>query len=188
MKLIVGLGNPGKQYELTRHNAGFICLDAFAKDNNLEFKYESKFKGEIATLVTNGQKTILLKPTTFMNLSGEAVKAVMSFYKIELDDILVISDDLDSRTGRVRIRTSGSAGGHNGHKNIISHVGSEQYKRIKIGIDRSNVIPVIDWVLQKFSNDEMALINEAASKTTKALTDFVNDVPFVKIASLYSSK
>lgn len=188
MKLIVGLGNPGKDYENTRHNAGFMVLDAFAKELNLELHLEPKFKALMAMTNVDGEKVILLKPVTYMNLSGEAVRPVMNFYKIDVEDIIVVSDDLDSRCGRVRIRANGSAGGHNGHKSIMTNLGTEEYKRIKVGIDRSNVIPVVDWVLQKFSNDEMALINEAITKSCKALNDFVSGVPFVKIASLYSSK
>ncbi len=188
MKLIVGLGNPGSDYEKTRHNVGFMALDYFAAKNNITFKLEPKFKGMLANANINGNKAILLKPMTYMNLSGESVILVAKYYKIAVDDIIVISDDLDSHTGRVRLRASGSAGGHNGHKNIIQHLKTENYKRIKIGIDRSSVIPVIDWVLQKFSSDELIKINDAVVKTSLAITDFINDVAYNKIASLYSSK
>lgn len=188
MKLIVGLGNPGSDYEKTRHNVGFMALDYFASKNNITFRLEQKFKGMLANVNINGNKAILLKPMTYMNLSGESVILVAKYYKIAVDDIIVISDDLDSHTGRVRLRASGSAGGHNGHKNIIQHLGTENYKRIKIGIDRSNTIPVIDWVLQKFSSDELIMIDEAIVKTSLAVTDFIKAVPYNKIASLYSSK
>lgn len=188
MKLIVGLGNPGKEYEYTRHNAGFIAIDLFAKKNDIEFKLEPKFKGMIGIKSFNGEKVILLKPMTYMNLSGESVIAVMNFYKINLEDILVISDDLDSNLGRIRLRDHGSAGGHNGHKNIVSHVHSEGYKRIKIGIGRDSNIPVVDWVLKKLTEEELAILNNSAEKVSNALFDFANDVEFMKISSKYSEK
>lgn len=188
MKLIVGLGNPGVQYEQTRHNVGFMAIDAFAKKHNATFRLEPKLKGMLASLTIDGKKALILKPMTYMNLSGESVAAVMKYYKIDIEDILIISDDLDSHNGRVRLRAEGSAGGHNGHKNIIAHLGTEEYKRIKIGIDRSDVIPVIDWVLQKFSNEEMAEIQVAIEKAEHAIDDFIGGKPFNQIASLYSSK
>ena len=188
MRLIVGLGNPGSTYENTRHNAGFMALDHFASKNGIEFSLNQKLKGMIALVNTNGEKTILLKPMTYMNLSGESVYAVMNFYKIDSSDILVISDDLDSHLGRVRLRAKGSAGGHNGHKNIALHLKTEEYKRIKIGIDRSPVIPVIDWVLKKFNNDELATLNNTFEITDKIIEAFINGEDFYKISSLYSQK
>lgn len=188
MKLIVGLGNPGKEYEQTRHNVGFMAVDNFAEQQGSTFRLEAKLKGMLASVTIDGHKAFLLKPMTFMNLSGESVKAVMEYYKISVEDVLIISDDLDSHTGRVRLRSAGSAGGHNGHKNIISHLKTEEYKRLKIGIDRSDVIPVIDWVLQKFSQEELSGIQLALDKANHAIEDFILDVPFNKIASLYSSK
>lgn len=188
MKLIIGLGNPGKEYESTRHNAGFIAIDAFAKKNDIEFNLEPKFKGAIGTKVFNGEKVLLLKPMTYMNLSGESVIAVMNFYKIDVENIIVISDDLDSPLGRIRLRNHGSAGGHNGHKNIINHLHTEDYKRVKIGIGRDSNIPVVDWVLKKLTENELAVINQAADKVTNALEDFANGIEFMKISSKYSEK
>ena len=188
MKLIVGLGNPGANYENTRHNVGFMTIDAYARSVGASFKLEPKLKGMIASINILGKKAILLKPMTYMNLSGESVQLVMNYYKIDVDDVLIISDDLDSHTGRVRLRSTGSAGGHNGLKSIQQCIGSQDYKRLKIGIDRSSVIPVIDWVLQKFSKDQLPMINEAIDKSVKALDDFVKGVPFYNISSLYSSK
>lgn len=188
MKLIVGLGNPGAQYEQTRHNVGFMAIDTFAEKQNATFRLEPKLKGMLASVTINGNKAFLLKPMTFMNLSGESVKAVKEYYKISVEDILIISDDLDSHNGRVRLRAEGSAGGHNGHKNISAHLGTEEYKRIKIGIGRSDVIPVIDWVLQKFSQDDFAEIKIALDKASHAIEEFIMGVPFTKISSLYSSK
>ena len=188
MKLIVGLGNPGNKYEGTRHNAGFICIDEVAKYYNTEFKLEAKLKGMIAKVNVNGNKAILLKPMTYMNLSGEAVVATLQFYKIDFENIIIIADDLDSRCGRVRLRADGSAGGHNGLKSIIEKTGRQDFKRIKIGIDRSPVIPVIDWVLTKFTSDEMPLIKEASEKASKACIDFIEGKSFYQVSSLYSSK
>ncbi len=188
MKLIVGLGNPGEPYENTRHNAGFMTLDSFAEHQNVTFRLEPKLKGMLASVTIQGKKAFLLKPMTYMNLSGESVYAVMRYYKIDVSDILLISDDLDSKVGRVRLRATGSAGGHNGHKSIVAAIGTEEYKRIKIGIGRSDVIPVIDWVLQKFRDEEAIEIKKAISIAEQAIEDFICDVPFYKIASQYSSK
>lgn len=188
MKLIVGLGNPGKKYENTRHNAGFMAVDKFAEKYNASFALESKLEGMISTININGKKAILLKPMTYMNLSGQSVLKVINYYKIDIDDILVISDDLDSRLGRIRLRAKGSAGGHNGHKNISNLIKTEEYKRIKIGIDRSDVIPVIDWVLKKFTTDELLEMNSALDIAVDAIYDFIIGEDFVKIASKYSSK
>ena len=172
MKLIIGLGNPGSQYENTRHNMGWMAIDRFAKINNVEMHLEPKFQGIIGSITINGEKTLLLKPVTYMNLSGESVIKVMTFYKINVEDILVISDDLDSPLGRIRLRAKGSAGGHNGHKNIIQHIKTEEYKRIKLGIDRSPVIPVIDWVLKKFTKEELDLINPMFDRVSDAMYEF----------------
>jgi len=188
MKLVVGLGNPGLQYANTRHNCGFIVLDKFAKKNNVDFKLNAKLKGEVGQVSINGEKAILLKPMTYMNLSGESVILVKNFYKIDIDDILIISDDLDSRLGRLRLRAKGSAGGHNGHKNIAQHLGTEEYKRLKIGIDRDPNISVVDWVLKKFSEDDMAIMNQASDLAVEAVEDFISGVDFMKIASKYSTK
>ncbi len=188
MKLIIGLGNPGKEYENTRHNAGFMAVDAFALKHDISFSLEPKMKGMLAQVNLGGNKAILLKPMTYMNLSGESVIKVMQFYKIEVDDILVISDDLDSRLGRLRLRAKGSAGGHNGHKNIVMHIHSEDYKRIKIGIDRSDVIPVVDWVLIKMTPSELEIMKEATEIAANAIEDFILGEEFVKIASKYSQK
>ncbi|MDQ7009380.1 MAG: aminoacyl-tRNA hydrolase [Candidatus Gracilibacteria bacterium] len=159
MKLIIGLGNPGKQYEKTRHNVGFIFLDKLASENNFsDFKLETKFKGEISEGRFEGEKTILIKPTTFMNLSGESLRKIVDFYKIDLEDIIVIYDDKDMDFGKIRFRETGSAGGHNGIKSIILHFGKD-FKRIKIGIGYDNKYDVSDWVLGKFSEDNLDDIN-----------------------------
>ena len=188
MKLIIGLGNPGKQYESTRHNAGFMAIDNFALKYNVSFSLDTKMSGMVGTLNLNGNKAILLKPMTYMNLSGESVSRVMNYFKIDKDDILVICDDLDSRLGRVRLRAKGSAGGHNGLKSISNLIKTEEYKRIKIGIDRSPVIPVVDWVLKKYTNEELIELAPTFDTVSDAIYDFISGVDFVKISSKYSSK
>lgn len=188
MKLIVGLGNPGEEYAKTRHNIGFMTIDSFAEKNNTQFKLASKLKGMLAEVRIGTHKALLLKPMTYMNLSGESVSAVMKYYKIAIEDLLIISDDLDSHIGRVRIRSCGSAGGHNGHKSIIEQIGTTEYKRIKIGIDRSEAVPVVDWVLSRFKEEEMPLLVRAMDKSHLAIEDFINDISFEKIASCYSEK
>lgn len=188
MKLIVGLGNPGSEYANTRHNCGFITLDYLADKYNLDFKLEPKFKGMIAKIDINGNKAILLKPMTYMNLSGESVRPVLNFYKIDVEDMLVICDDLDSNLARLRLRAKGSAGGHNGLKSIIQHTGTENFKRIKIGIGRDSNISVVDWVLKKFSKEDLEVLNPSVESASDACEEFINEIDFMKISSKYSSK
>lgn len=173
MKFIVGLGNIGDEYQGTRHNVGFSTIDKLADKLNLSFKLETKFKGLIAQANYNGEKVILLKPTTYMNLSGEAVQQVMNFYKINVDDMIVICDDLDMEVGKIRFRTKGSAGGHNGLKNIIAHTGTEVFNRIKIGISRDKYIPVVDWVLGHFNKDDQELIDQAFERVSSCLKEYI---------------
>ena len=136
MKLIVGLGNPGKEYENTRHNCGFMAIDYLAQDLGVTIN-QAKFKGLYAKIKVEGEDVILLKPQTYMNLSGESVSEVMKFFKIDKEDVLVIYDDLDLPVGKIRIRANGSAGGHNGIKSLIAHLNGQDFKRIRIGIDQS---------------------------------------------------
>jgi len=175
MKIIVGLGNPGKEYANTRHNAGFMALDALHKKLNAEdWKEESKFKAEIASATVNGEKVLLVKPTTFMNLSGEAVTKILSFYKIDLEDLTVIYDDIDLPTGTIRIRDKGSAGTHNGMKSIIQLLGSEEFKRIRIGTEsRGELAPeqqdTSSYVLSDFGKEEKVLIDKAIEEIIEKL-------------------
>ena len=173
MKLIIGLGNPGKEYERTRHNTGFMVLDHFA-DKMGESINQSKFKGLYTKMKYRGEDIILLKPQTFMNLSGESVRQVMDFYKIDLNDILVIYDDMDMPVGKLRLRESGSAGGHNGIKNIILHTGSQKFKRIRVGIGRHPYMKVVDYVLSRFSNDEMIDMDKGIDQACEAILDYLD--------------
>lgn len=156
MKCIIGLGNIGKEYENTRHNSGFIMLDKIANKYNITIDKKKKKciygEGHI-----NGQKVALVKPTTFMNLSGEAIVEIMNWYKVELKDILIIYDDIDLNFGQIRYKEKGSSGTHNGMRNIIQNLKSEEFARVRVGIEnRGDVpIPLIDYVLQKFSKDEL---------------------------------
>lgn len=182
VKLIVGLGNPGKEYEKTRHNVGFMCVDTFLESLNVDLNSgKEKFKGIYYKLNYQGEEFIVLKPMTFMNLSGDSVREVMTFFKINLEDIIVIHDDVDLPVGYIRIRENGASGGHNGIKSIISQVGSEQFKRIRVGVDKGE--DMIKHVLSKFRNDEIDSIEDATIKVSKALRDYLT-MPFNKMMSL----
>lgn len=185
MKLIVGLGNPGKQYEKTRHNVGFEVIDELSNRLNISLS-QAKFKGMYGAGVVNGEKIILLKPLTYMNLSGESIGAVMNYYDIDVDDLLVIYDDLDLPTGKIRLRQKGSAGGHNGIRSTIAHTGTQEFKRIRVGISRpQNRMPITDYVLGKFSKEEQAEIDQAVDKACKACEAWM-DLPFLQVMNQYN--
>lgn len=162
MKLIVGLGNPGKEYENTRHNSGFIVMDELAKELNVSIE-QKKFKALIATTRIAGEQVLLMKPQTYMNNSGEALIEAVNFYHIKTEDILVIYDDLDLPIGKIRLREKGSAGGQNGMKNIIAHLHTQEFKRIRVGIGKDARVPVIDWVLGKIRKEDRAAFQEAVA-------------------------
>lgn len=161
MFVIVGLGNPGKKYENTRHNAGFISIDALADKYGISIS-EKKHKALCGSGVIEGNKVLLVKPQTFMNLSGESVRAVMDFYKIDPEeDMLVIYDDISLAPGNIRIRKKGSAGGHNGIKSIIAHAGTQNFMRIKVGVgEKPSGWDLADYVLGHFSEDDNAKLKE----------------------------
>jgi len=157
--IIIGLGNPGKKYENTRHNAGFFFLNYIAEQENLNFN-KKKFDSVIAEGFINNKRVLLIKPETFMNLSGEAVIKFMNFYKIAPEKIIIIFDDINFDVGTFRVRTKGSSGGHNGMKSIISLSGSENFPRIKIGIGKKpDFFNLSDWVLSKFTQEELNILN-----------------------------
>ena len=184
MKLIVGLGNPGKEYEKTRHNAGFMCIDKVATACNLRFDTK-KFKAELATGFVNGEKVILMKPQTYMNLSGEAVGACVRFYNIPIEDICVLVDDLDLPIGKIRLRMKGSSGGQNGLKNIIAHLGTQEFKRIRIGIGNNKLIDTKDYVLGKISKEDQTLFEDALQRASHAAVDFISK-PFELVMGEYN--
>ena len=174
MKLIVWLGNPGNEYTKTRHNVGFLFLDSLQISWGFSNWHDSKFKGVISEWMQNSEKIILLKPTTFMNLSGESIASCMNFYKLTREDLILVFDDLDMEFGKVRFRSTGSAGGHNGIKSTIEHLGSANFARIKVGIGRDDRFSVSDWVLSKFSTAEMTtLCDSIFSEITERLEEWL---------------
>ncbi|WP_333860196.1 aminoacyl-tRNA hydrolase [Clostridium sp.] len=172
MFLIVGLGNIGVKYHHTRHNIGFDFIDLVSKKYNIALNRE-KFKGNYGEGFIGQNKVILLKPSTYMNLSGESVREAASFYKIENDHIIIIYDDIDIDIGRFRIRVHGSAGGHNGIKNIILNLGTDVFPRIKIGIGHPD-IDIISYVLGKFSESNRASIEKVLKTSAEALECIIN--------------
>lgn len=182
MKLIVGLGNPGTKYESTKHNVGFMCLDYYANQQNRTFKFDRKFNGETLKI----GNLLLLKPHTYMNLSGESVRAIKDYYDIDLEDILVIYDDLDLPLGKVRIREQGGSGGHNGIKSITQHLHTDTFRRVRIGIDSNPLIEAKDYVLGQFSKEELSIVVETAKVCKNIIDDFVNGVVFSNIMNTYN--
>ncbi len=165
IKLIVGLGNPGKEYEATRHNAGFWWVDELARMQQASFKADSKFHGLVAKMVVHGHEAHLLKPQTFMNVSGRAVGAAAHFYKIEPAQILVVHDELDLPPGNAKLKLGGGHGGHNGLKDIIAHLGSKDFWRLRVGIGHPGErAEVVNYVLNAPRKEEQALIDEALQR------------------------
>ena len=186
MKLIVGLGNPGKEYENTRHNAGFKFIDEYAKSKGLTFN-QNKFKGLYTTFINNGEKIILLKPQKYMNLSGEVVRDFVKFFKIKTDDILIICDDLDTPLGKIKIKYKGSSGGHNGLKNIEQNLNTNEYKRIKIGISNDKNEDRINYVIGKMPKEDLNKLNEVTSRSPEILEDYLN-LKFDNLMNKYNTK
>lgn len=169
--LIVGLGNPGTKYEMTRHNAGFLALDLFAIHNNVDIK-KLKYHSLVCDIKIGDKKCLLMKPQTFMNHSGEAVGEAAKFYKIPAENVIVISDDTTLDVGKIRIRRKGSAGGHNGLKSIIAHLGSENFPRVKIGVGKKPdaYMDLADWVLGRFPKEQEADLKAALENAGRALS------------------
>jgi PTH1 family peptidyl-tRNA hydrolase len=170
LKCFVGLGNPGKQYEMNRHNVGFMAVDRFAAKWGIH-NFQNKGKAVLGEGNIQGTKVLLLKPMTYMNLSGEAVRACMDFYKISVEDIMIIYDDMDTSFGQIRLRYQGSAGGHNGIKSIIQHVGTQSFNRIRIGVSRPSIpgMNIADYVLSNFPKAEAAELNQVLDQTCEAM-------------------
>lgn len=171
MKLIVGLGNPGKKYEHTRHNLGFDTIDLFSELAKIDIDKEA-FKGLVGRGKVFDEDIYLLKPQTYMNLSGESVREIVSYFKIPTQDIIVIYDDLDLEPGKIRLRLSGSSGGHKGIQNIIENLGTEEIKRIRIGIGKPT-FDTIDYVLGKPLKEERPLIDDAINNAVEALKEIL---------------
>ena len=176
MYIIVGLGNPDRKYQGTRHNIGFDVVDAFAKRFSIDV-INKKFNALVGTGVAEGHKVVLVKPQTYMNLSGESVRRVLDFYKVdETQKLIVISDDISLDVGRLRIRKKGSAGGHNGLKNIILHLGHDNFHRIKVGVgEKPTGYDLADYVLGHFSKEEQKVMEETAKRAVEALLVMMNE-------------
>ncbi|MEK4078442.1 aminoacyl-tRNA hydrolase [Solibacillus sp. FSL K6-1126] len=185
MKLIIGLGNPGKPYEHTRHNIGFDVIDELANRWNAPLN-QTKFNGMYATVHRPEGKVILLKPLTYMNLSGECVRPLMDYFDIEIEDIIVIYDDLDLETGKLRLRSKGSAGGHNGIKSLIQHLGTQEFNRIRVGVSRPPAgMKVADYVLAKFSKEDQPIVKEAVEKSCDAVETALTK-PFLEVMNKFN--
>lgn len=185
---MVFLGNPGLKYENTRHNAGFMTADAMAKDKGVSIN-RSKFKALTAECSIGDEKVLLMKPQTFMNLSGEAVGEAAKFYKIAPEHVLVVSDDVTLDVGKLRIRQKGSAGGHNGLKSIIAHLGTDNFPRIKVGVGAPPHpdYDMADWVLSVFKNQDAEDMAQAAKQAAKAIESYIVSGP-EKTMNLFNRK
>ena len=169
MMLIIGLGNPGKEYSGTRHNAGFEVIDKLAYDYNIDVS-KGKHKAVIGEGNIKGKKAVLIKPLTFMNLSGESVREAVNWYKVTPQDIIVIYDDISLSVGEIRVRQKGSAGGHNGMKSIIQQLGTDEFTRVRVGVgEKPQGWDLADYVLGKFSKEEIPVIIEGFTKASEAV-------------------
>ena len=186
MKLIVGLGNPGKQYENTRHNAGFRFIDAYAKAKNLTFNKE-KFNGLYTDFTFKEEKVILLKPQKFMNLSGEVIRDFVNYFKINIEDIFIIYDDLDTEVGSYRLRYQGSSGGHNGLKDIEKHLHTKDYKRLKIGIGNQKEKDKVDYVIGSVPKEQLDKMNNINLKAENIIDDYLT-ITFDNLMNKYNPK
>lgn len=182
--LVVGLGNPGPAYAQTRHNAGFLFVDALAKQLGVAVT-KSKFNGLVAEAKLGEQRILLVKPQTYMNESGKCVAEAATFYKVDPTHILVAHDDVSLDVGKLRIRRQGSAGGHNGLKSIIAHLGSDSFPRLKLGVGKNRYPDLADWVLAKFPQADLAIMNETIEKAKKA-TELIIADQIEQAMNLYS--
>lgn len=186
MKMIVGLGNIGTRYDETRHNTGFMVVDQLARDYHLGAFTHLKQEAVAVSGVINGEKVMLVKPTTFMNDSGRAVGPLVDYYDIDLDDLVIVNDDLDMPVGKVRLKTHGASGGHNGLKSIISALGTKNFNRVKVGIDHPQHGTVVSYVLGKFSKEERPKFDQAVEQAEHALEDWINGEDFAKLMNAYN--
>lgn len=175
MKLIVGLGNIGPKYTFTRHNVGFMLADSIAINNNISFRENPRLKCFMANLRNGIDDYLIIKPTTFMILSGESVRAVVDYYKIPIEDVLIVYDDLTLELGKIRFRANGSDGGHNGIKSVIQHLGTKDVARLKIGIGPQPSVPSEVFVLQNFTKDELEILKPVLSKSKDGIESFFKE-------------
>jgi len=175
MYIIIGLGNPDRRYAATRHNIGFDAITRIADEYNIPLDFK-KHKAICGKGYIGGEKVVLAQPQTFMNLSGESVRELVDFYKVSNEEIIVIYDDISLEVGQLRLRSKGSAGGHNGIKNIISHLGTEEFARIKIGVgDKPEDWDLADYVLSRFPKEEEPVIREALKRSSEAVKSIITD-------------
>ncbi|MBS4179730.1 aminoacyl-tRNA hydrolase [Lederbergia citrea] len=187
MKLIAGLGNPGSTYNKTRHNIGFEVVEELANRFGSPLN-QSKFNGVYSIIHKNGEKFILLKPLTYMNLSGESIRPIMDYYDIAIEDLVVIYDDLDLPVGKIRLRQKGSAGGHNGIKSTIAHLNTENFNRIRVGINRPPIgMTVPDYVLGKFYKEEWQEMQNVIQTCADACEEWLNK-PFLEVMNRFNAK
>lgn len=187
MKLIVGLGNPGKEYQNTRHNIGFDFVDYYLEKKNIHEKWNKKFDGLYLQTMIQDEKVVFLKPQTFMNLSGNSVRKIMDYFSISVDDLLVIVDDMDLLIGNYRLRASGSSAGHNGLKNIEANIGTSSYKRLKIGISKNDDVSAKDYVLGHISKTESKQLLEVFDSLCLVIDEYFQ-LPFGDLMSKYNHK
>ena len=181
MKLIVGLGNPGKEYENTRHNIGYMIIDNFVNNDN--WKKESL--AYVLKQTINNENVLFIKPTTYMNLSGQAVQYYLNYYKIDTKDLLVIQDDMDLDIGKVRLKLKSSAGGHNGIKDIIKNIKTDEFLRLKIGISKPTN-DTIEFVLGKFPKSDLEILNNNMNMYNQIITDFINNTKIETLMNRYN--
>lgn len=179
MKVVIGLGNPGKQYEKTRHNVGFLILDEVAKRLNIQVNTR-KFKALIGEGFVNMEKVIFVKPQTYMNLSGEAVLEILNYYNLDESDLFVITDDLDLELGKLRLRDKGSSGGQKGVQNIIDRLGTQNFLRLKVGIGNNKMIETKDYVLGKLDKDT------PVQKGADCVVDYLEGMPLLDLMNRYN--
>lgn len=185
MKCIIGLGNPGRKYEKTRHNIGFMVIDELARRYNFTLN-KGKYENDYAIEFIQGEKVMFVKPQPFMNLSGQSVRPLIDYYNIDIEDIVVLYDDLDLPTGKIRLRQQGGHGGHNGIRSLITHLGTKQFKRVRVGIGRpTDSQPIVDYVLQPFSKEQQEQIQLSIVDCADACEQWLKN-PFIEVMNQYN--
>lgn len=185
MKCIVGLGNPGKKYDKTRHNIGFMVIDELIRRHQVTLN-KGKYDNDYAIEFIQGEKVMFVKPQSFMNLSGQSVKPLIDYYNIDIDNIVVLYDDLDLPTGKIRLRQKGGHGGHNGIRSLITHLGTNKFKRIRLGIGRpTDARPIVDYVLQRFSKDQEQSVTESIVQSADACEQWL-ETDFIEVMNQFN--
>lgn len=186
IKLIAGLGNPGPKYELTRHNAGFLAVDHIV--DSLNFRLEKSGNADIFSKNINNTRIYIVKPLTYMNLSGEPLQRIINFYKIDICDILVIHDDIELDPGQIRIKFDSGHGGHNGIRSIIQSIGTKKFYRLKLGVGKNTTYEIHNWVLSRFCDDDIKKISSRFSDITKIIEHFIQNSDLSKMMNTFNRK